>query len=384
MATHGLLAGGARACSRSACGGACPFRPVFDALAIPAALIMGFGRIGNFIDGQIVGSLTTVPWAVQFPEADGFRHPVVLYDGLKNFLIIPILLWARRRGAPPGRLAALFVLLYAGLRIPIDLLREYPVNALGLPTGQGFNVIMAVVGAVLLAVNWWRWRGASAAGAPRPRLAAEPEASPGWRRPALRRGPAVRAASFPATPRATFPSRYGHRHPGPRPTRRCTLESADDVHVRAVRRRPGRLSRQPRTATRSISRPNCSTCSSTSSIGPGASSPRKNCSTASGPAPTSPTTRWRRPSPTCARRSATTPASPTFIRTIARRGYRFIARRATRRPRRRPATAAPMRRRPAGPRRRPGDRTTLAVMDFVEPDRTIRRSPGSAPASRKR
>jgi hypothetical protein len=96
---------------------------------------------------------------VQFPEADGFRHPVVLYDGLKNFLIIFVLLWAKRRGAPPGRLAALFVLLYAGLRFPIDLLREYPVNALGLPTGQGFNVIMTVIGALLLAINWWRWRG---------------------------------------------------------------------------------------------------------------------------------------------------------------------------------------------------------------------------------
>ena len=41
-------------------------------------------------------------------------------------------------------MAALFIVLYAGLRIPIDLLREYPVNALGLPTGQGFNVIKTV------------------------------------------------------------------------------------------------------------------------------------------------------------------------------------------------------------------------------------------------
>ena len=48
---------------------------------------MGMGRIGNFIDGQIVGSVTDVWWAVQFPDAPGFRHPVVLYDGAKNFLI---------------------------------------------------------------------------------------------------------------------------------------------------------------------------------------------------------------------------------------------------------------------------------------------------------
>ena len=59
-------------------------------------------RLGNFIDGQIVGSVTTVPWAVKFPDAEGFRHPVVLYDGLKNLLIVPALMYARRRGVPPG------------------------------------------------------------------------------------------------------------------------------------------------------------------------------------------------------------------------------------------------------------------------------------------
>lgn len=51
--------------------------------------ILRCGRIGNFVDGQIVGRITTVPWAVKFHEADGFRHPVVLYDGLKNVLLVP-------------------------------------------------------------------------------------------------------------------------------------------------------------------------------------------------------------------------------------------------------------------------------------------------------
>ena len=60
------------------------------------AFLMGAGRIGNFIDGQIVGGITDVSWGVQFPDAEGIRHPVVLYDGVKNLLLVPYLLWVRK------------------------------------------------------------------------------------------------------------------------------------------------------------------------------------------------------------------------------------------------------------------------------------------------
>lgn len=211
MATHGLLIGGALGVLAFCWYRGMPFRKVFDALAIPAAIIMGCGRVGNFIDGQIVGSVTEVPWGVKFPEADGFRHPVVLYDGLKNFALIPILLWVRSRGAPPGRLAALFVLLYAGLRIPIDLLREYPVNALGLPGGQGFNVIMTVAGALLLARNARLARRGLIPDAPMPR---EREAAPGaWRRLAFACVLAG-ALAIPSDATRDIADLYGKRHPG--------------------------------------------------------------------------------------------------------------------------------------------------------------------------
>ena len=198
-----------------------PFRPIFDALAIPAALIMGFGRLGNFIDGQIVGHVTDVPWAVQFPDAEGFRHPVVLYDGLKNFLIVPILVGVRQRGAPPGRLAALFVVLYAGLRIPIDLFREYPVNPLGLPTGQGFNAIMTGIGIVLLTRNWLHHRhappvvrGPDAAPRANPGDSAKTnDDRPGWRHAAFA---AILSFSLliPSDATRDIPRKYGHRHAG--------------------------------------------------------------------------------------------------------------------------------------------------------------------------
>jgi phosphatidylglycerol:prolipoprotein diacylglycerol transferase len=206
LATHGLVAGGALGVFAFCLATRRPFRPIFDVLAVAAAMILGFGRIGNFIDGQIVGGLTDVPWAVKFPEADGFRHPVVLYDGLKNFLLIPVLLWVRHRGAPPGRLAALFVLLYPSLRMPIDLLREYPIRTLGLPTGQTFNLIMAGVGAGLLIKSWLR-------PAIRLPVRADAPASPRWRRWAMA---ALLLATMviPSDATRDIAERYGRRHPG--------------------------------------------------------------------------------------------------------------------------------------------------------------------------
>ncbi len=70
---------------------------------------MGLGRIGNFVDGQIVGSVTSVWWGVEFPYADGFRHPVVLYDGAKNLVLMIYLIWVRRTNSTPGATAARFV-----------------------------------------------------------------------------------------------------------------------------------------------------------------------------------------------------------------------------------------------------------------------------------
>jgi phosphatidylglycerol:prolipoprotein diacylglycerol transferase len=212
LATHGLIAGGAAGVLFFCLIHRRPFRPLFDVLAIAAALILGCGRIGNFIDGQIVGSITSVPWAVKFPEVDGFRHPVVLYDGLKNFLLVPLLLWLRRRDVPPGRVAATFVFLYAFLRMPIDLLREYPITLFGLPTGQTFNIIMSTLGLVLLAINWLRGAQPEDNG---PAEAETPEGSAGlrWRAAAFGAVMAI-ALVIPSDATRDVPALYGTRHAG--------------------------------------------------------------------------------------------------------------------------------------------------------------------------
>ncbi len=153
MATHGILLGGTLGIWLFSRLHEKRFLDIADEMAIPGAFIMGLGRIGNFIDGNIVGSVTDVWWAVKFPNADGFRHPVTLYDSLKNFLIIPVLLLVGRT-FPPGRgmLLAHFIFWYGFGRLFVDIFREYPTEVFGIGTGQYFNFLMAIFG---LAVMIW-------------------------------------------------------------------------------------------------------------------------------------------------------------------------------------------------------------------------------------
>jgi phosphatidylglycerol:prolipoprotein diacylglycerol transferase len=208
MATHGLLLG--------AVAGAWLFcrlhhRPLLnllDELAVPGALIMGLGRIGNFIDGQIVGPITNAPWAVKFPDADGFRHPVVLYDGLKNLLLVPALLVIRRYDRRQGALTGHFIFWYAFLRIFVDLFREYPTTLLGLATGQCLNVAMSLAGLGLLA---WSRRNANIAFTP----ATANTNSPGSWLPRLAFAVLLAfSLTIPSDWTQDVPARYGKRHPG--------------------------------------------------------------------------------------------------------------------------------------------------------------------------
>ena len=188
---------------------------IADQLVIPGSYLMGMGRIGNFIDGQIVGSITNVCWAVQFPDAPGFRHPVVLYDGAKNFFILGLLLLLRRFKPAPGILTAHFIFWYGFLRIFVDLFREYPTNLFGIATGQAFNISMAVLGALLL-FRFSR-RGAAKAYKVSQTLPVS-ESSTDWRRLWLKRivlaSLLLFSLTLPSDWTQDIPARYGKRHPG--------------------------------------------------------------------------------------------------------------------------------------------------------------------------
>jgi len=215
MATHGLLIGAAAATAVFALLWKRPFLELADALVVPGAFLMGVGRIGNFIDGQIVGSVTDVWWAVKFPYADGFRHPVVLYDGVKNLLLVPFLLHVRRTNPTPGAVAARFVFWYAFPRIFIDLFRDYPTHRLAIGTGQTLNLVMTAIGVALLVRSRWRRLGRlrrrAATSAPFTRDA--DRAPLLWQRVVLAALLAF-CLLIPSNWTQNVPVRYGMRHPG--------------------------------------------------------------------------------------------------------------------------------------------------------------------------
>jgi phosphatidylglycerol:prolipoprotein diacylglycerol transferase len=151
MATHGVMLGGLIGAAVFAVLRRYPLLVVLDELVVPGCFLMAVGRLGNFIEGGVIGTVTSMPWGFVYPDLEGPRHPVALYDSLKNLMIVPVLALALRRWpAGSGVTMALFLLLYGWLRFLVDLTRDYESVFLGLGPGQVYNLAMGAVGLVLL------------------------------------------------------------------------------------------------------------------------------------------------------------------------------------------------------------------------------------------
>ncbi|MBW6516103.1 MAG: prolipoprotein diacylglyceryl transferase [Candidatus Cloacimonetes bacterium] len=120
------------------------FYPLADAVVPFAALGLGLGRIGNFINAELYGRVTNVPWAMIFPGSDGLpRHPSQLYqaffEGLLLFVILQFLYTKRLK---EGFVFWTFIALYGVFRFFIEFYRE--------PDPQlGFVILDFTMGQVL-------------------------------------------------------------------------------------------------------------------------------------------------------------------------------------------------------------------------------------------
>jgi phosphatidylglycerol:prolipoprotein diacylglycerol transferase len=132
-----------------------PILSMLDLAAIVTPIGLFLGRLANFVNGELWGRVTDVPWAVVFPHA-GLqpRHPSQLYEaGLEGILLFAVLLLAMRRGAlaRPGLIGGLFVAGYGLTRVFGELFREPDAHlgylAGGLTMGMLLSLPMILIGA---------------------------------------------------------------------------------------------------------------------------------------------------------------------------------------------------------------------------------------------
>ena len=152
------------------------FWNISDHLAMTVSLGIGFGRIANFINGELWGRVSSAKWAIIFPQEVGLRygeydtnlieqlvksghpfprHPSQLYQALCEGFFrvwIPIAASQNTVGKIPGVMSGCYLLLYAIARITIEFFREPDSSVYfeWLTKGQLYSILMIVAGIFIL------------------------------------------------------------------------------------------------------------------------------------------------------------------------------------------------------------------------------------------
>jgi phosphatidylglycerol:prolipoprotein diacylglycerol transferase len=127
----------------------------FVAPLVPPGLAAG--RLGNFINGELPGRVTDLPWGMVFRGAgDAPRHPSQIYEFLlEGVALFALLWWFSSKPRPRGQVCGLFLLGYGVARFTVEFAREpdsfLGFLALGMTMGQWLCVPMIAAGIALLA-----------------------------------------------------------------------------------------------------------------------------------------------------------------------------------------------------------------------------------------
>ena len=128
-----------------------------DVVAIVAPIGIFFGRVANFINSELYGIETSLPWGVKFIKVDDlYRHPSQLYEAFfEGIILFVILLYLRKKFLmrSPGFISGMFLFIYSTFRFLIEFLRV-PDEQLGyillnLSMGQIISLIFLVIGIYL-------------------------------------------------------------------------------------------------------------------------------------------------------------------------------------------------------------------------------------------
>jgi phosphatidylglycerol:prolipoprotein diacylglycerol transferase len=131
----------------------------YVACCVPFGLFLG--RLANFVNGELWGGVTDLPWAVVFPTGGELaRHPSQLYEALLEgvllFLVLAYMFWKTRARYQPGKLVGAFLLVYGLSRFTIEFVREPDAHLVAfaeatmLQMGQWLSLPMIIAGLYLI------------------------------------------------------------------------------------------------------------------------------------------------------------------------------------------------------------------------------------------
>ncbi len=168
MSFHGGLLGVAAAAIAFAKIKKIPLLRIADVIAVAAPIGLFFGRIANFLNAELYGRITDVPWAVRFPspyELGGYtlpRHPSQIYEAFSEGAVLFVILYflSKKRfvNERPGFIAGVFLVLYATARILCEMFREpddflgfvSQIGSIGLTQGMVLSVPPGLFGLKLI------------------------------------------------------------------------------------------------------------------------------------------------------------------------------------------------------------------------------------------
>ncbi len=133
------------------------FKVYFDTISCVAPIGIFFGRIANFINGELYGLPTNKPWGIIFPKIDGtMRHPSQIYEALLEGILLFIILnfVVNKKNLNHGFISFLFLILYGFFRIISEQFRQPDMN-IGyifgnFSMGSVLSIVMIIIGFIYL------------------------------------------------------------------------------------------------------------------------------------------------------------------------------------------------------------------------------------------